>query len=90
MLPPAWRLHNSAIARAAILFGLAGQMHSTIHDVIAGPMRALADEALATVRTALDPAEFAAAFYAGQQLSLAEAFATILAPAHMMPGTPSS
>ncbi len=48
--------------RAATLFGLAGQVHSTIHDVIAGPMRALADEALATVRAALDPAEFAAAF----------------------------
>ena len=73
--------------RAATLFGLACQIHSTIHDVIAGPMRALADDALATVRAALDPVVFAAAFDAGRQLSLAEAFATVLAPVRSMPGT---
>ncbi len=77
-------------ARAAILFGLAAQVHSAIHFVIAGPMRALADAALATVRAELDPAVFAAAFDAGQQLSLGEAFATILAPDHSAPATPAT
>ncbi len=72
-------------ARAATLFGLAGQVHSAIHDVIGGPMRAAADDALATVRAELDPEAFAAAFDAGRQLSLAEAFATVLAPAHSLP-----
>ena len=40
-------------------------------------MRLLADAALTTVRAALDPALFAEAFTAGQQLSLEEAFAAI-------------
>ena len=66
--------------RAATLFGLAEQVHSQIHYAIAGPMRALADAALATVRDALEPAVFAEAFAMGQQMSLEEAFATILAP----------
>jgi hypothetical protein len=43
-------------------------------------MRTLADAALATVREALEPAVFAAAFAVGQQMALAEAFVTILAP----------
>lgn len=64
--------------RAATLFGLADQVHSQIHYAIAGPMRALADAALATVHEALNPALFAEAFAAGQQMTLAEAFATIL------------
>ena len=68
--------------RAATLFGLADKMHSQIHHAIAGPMRALADAALATVRAALEPAVFAEAFTTGQQISLEEAFATILAPNH--------
>ena len=38
-------------------------------------MRSLADAALATVRAALEPAAFAAAFAAGQHLSLDEAVA---------------
>jgi hypothetical protein len=62
--------------RAATLFGLADQMHAHVHYVIAGPMRALADAALATVRAALDPAVFAEAFAAGQRLSLDESFAS--------------
>jgi len=66
--------------RAAMLFGLADQIHSQIHYVIAGPMRSLADVALATVREALDPAFFAEAFVTGQQLSLAEGLATFLRP----------
>jgi hypothetical protein len=65
---------------AATLFGLAEQMHSRIHHVIGGPMRALAEVALATVQGALEPAVLAEAFAAGQQMTLAEAFATILAP----------
>lgn len=72
--------------RAATLFGLAEQAHSQIHHVIGGPLRALADAALATVQAALEPAVFAEAFAAGQQMTLAEAFAvlvsqTILSPA---------
>jgi hypothetical protein len=59
-------------------------MHGQIHYAIAGPMRALADAALVTVSTALAPAVFAQAFAAGQQLSLDEAFATILAPSHVL------
>jgi hypothetical protein len=43
-------------------------------------MRALADAALTTARAALEPAIFAEAFNAGQQMSLAAGFATILAP----------
>lgn len=43
-------------------------------------MRALADAARATVQAALTTATFAEAFVAGQQMSLAEAFATLLAP----------
>ncbi|MDQ3248810.1 MAG: hypothetical protein M3Q45_06325 [Chloroflexota bacterium] len=39
----------------------------------------LTDAALATVRESLEPAVFAEAFTAGQQMSLAKAFATILA-----------
>ncbi len=66
--------------RAALLFGLAEQTNSQIHHAYAGPLRTQADVALATVRAALDPAVFAEAFAAGQQLSLKQAFATILQP----------
>jgi len=41
-------------------------------------MRALADAALATVQGALEPAAFAEAFAAGQAMTLAEAFTTML------------
>jgi predicted ATPase/transcriptional regulator with XRE-family HTH domain len=67
--------------RAAMLFGLAEQVNSQIHRAYAGPLCAPADIALATVRAALSPDVFAEAFAAGQQLSLSEAFATILHPA---------
>ncbi|MEZ4731564.1 MAG: hypothetical protein R3E79_30975 [Caldilineaceae bacterium] len=53
-------------------------MHNQIHHVIGGPMRAHADAALPTVQAALDPAVFAEAFAAGQGMTLAEAFATLL------------
>ncbi|GEM_PF-2348473 len=52
-------------------------MHSHIQYVIAGPMRTLADVALAMVRAALDPAVFDEAFVAGRQMRLEEAFASI-------------
>lgn len=61
----------------ATLFGVAHRWHSQIHHAIGGPMRALADSALATVQAALEPAVFAEAFAAGQQMSLEEAFATL-------------
>lgn len=40
-------------------------------------MRALADDALATVQAAMEPTAFAEAFATGQQMTLVEAFATI-------------
>ena len=40
-------------------------------------MYALADGALATVQAALEPAAFAEAFAAGQQMTLEEAFADL-------------
>ena len=53
-------------------------VYRQIHHVIGGPMRALADAALATVQSALEPAAFAEAFAAGQRISLDRAFATLL------------
>ncbi len=72
-------------SRAATIFGLADRAHSRLHYAIAGPLRTPADAALAAVREALGPAVFAEAFAAGQQLSLDEAFATILAPVQIAP-----
>jgi hypothetical protein len=66
--------------RAALLFGLVDQISHRLDYVYVGGMRPLFDNALATVQTALDPALFAEAFAAGQQMSLVEAFSTILAP----------
>jgi len=71
---------QGAYLRAATLFGLADGIRSPVHYELVGPARQLAEAALARVRTALDPALFDEAFTAGQQLSLEEAFATILAP----------
>jgi predicted ATPase len=69
--------------RAATLFGLAEQFSSQIHYELVGPLRALVDTALVTVRTALDTEIFDDAFTLGQQLSLEEASTTILAPARL-------
>ncbi len=66
--------------RAATLFGLAEQVGSCIRYTAAQPVRPLIDAARVTVRAALGEAIFAEAFAAGQAMSLAEAFATILAP----------
>jgi predicted ATPase len=71
--------------RAATLFGLAESTHNQIHQVISGPMRALADAALATVQAALEPAAFTEAFAAGQAMTLEAAFATILTPDQPLP-----
>ncbi len=66
--------------RAATFFGLAEVIHSQIRYAIGGPMRALADAAQSTVQAALEPAVFAEAFAAGQQMTLAEAFVTLQSP----------
>jgi hypothetical protein len=66
-------------ARAATLFGLADQVSRRLHYTYDGPMRSQIDSALAAVQAALDPVAFAAAFTTGQQSSLEEAYATILA-----------
>jgi hypothetical protein len=63
--------------RAAALFGMADQAHSQVHHAITGPLCALADATLATVRAALDPARFTETFAAGQHMTLAEAFAAV-------------
>ena len=64
--------------RAAILFGLAEQTHQQVRYVVGGPLRALADAALTTVQAALEPAAFAEAFAAGQQMTLTEAVEALL------------
>ncbi|MCB0139005.1 MAG: helix-turn-helix domain-containing protein [Caldilineaceae bacterium] len=64
--------------RAAILFGLAEQMHSQIHHVIGGPRRALAIAAMVTVQAALTPSAFTEAFAYGQQIPLSDASAALL------------
>jgi predicted ATPase/DNA-binding SARP family transcriptional activator len=63
--------------RAATLFGLAEQVRRRVRYDAADPPRPLADAALATVQTALEPAAFAKAFAAGQQMGLEEAFADL-------------
>jgi len=80
---------QAAYPRAATLFGLADGMCTRIGYELNGPARQLAGAALAKVRAAFDPVLFAEAFKAGQQLSLEEAFATILAPGSAM-GVPLS
>jgi ATP/maltotriose-dependent transcriptional regulator MalT len=66
--------------RAATLFGLADVAHSHVHNAIGGPRRTLAEEALATVRAALDPAVFDKAYADGQQMSLEQAYSSVLYP----------
>ncbi len=71
---------------AAALFGLAEQISSRLAYVVTGPRWSAMDTALATVRTTLEPLVFAEAFATGQQMALAEAFATILAPSSITSG----
>lgn len=68
--------------RAVTLFGVAEQVGRQIQYVYAGPMRTQVDAVLATVHEALGADLFAKALAAGHQLSLAEAFAMILAPSY--------
>jgi predicted ATPase/transcriptional regulator with XRE-family HTH domain len=70
---------QAAYLRAAALFGLAKRVRSQIGFEPVGPVRLLADAALAKARAALAPALFDEAFTAGRQLSLEEAFAAITA-----------
>jgi predicted ATPase/transcriptional regulator with XRE-family HTH domain len=80
---------QGAYKRAATLFGLADAMRRRIHYELAGPARELADSALKKTQLALEPELYAEAFAAGQQLSLEEAFATILAPDSTVGAFPS-
>ncbi|MBX3001724.1 MAG: hypothetical protein KF893_24585 [Caldilineaceae bacterium] len=66
--------------RAATLFGLADQLRRHTRYKLMGPVRSLVDAALATVQAALGTEVFAEVFTTGQQLSLDEAFATLLVP----------
>jgi len=74
--------------RAATLFGLAEQLRSRIRYPLVEPLRALVDVALTTGRAALKPTVFDVAFATGQQMSLDEAFATILVPTHIADAPP--
>ena len=69
---------RQAYVRAATLFGLAEQVSRRIRYPLVEPVQSLVNAALATVQTALEPAAFAEAFAAGQQMALADVFATIL------------
>jgi len=64
--------------RASVLFGLAEATRYRTHYTLVEPVRAQVNGALAMVRAALDPVLFAEAFAAGQQLSITQAFVTIL------------
>ncbi|NJN83221.1 MAG: hypothetical protein HC802_13680 [Caldilineaceae bacterium] len=61
--------------QAATLFGLAEQVRRRVHYPGNGVMRPHIDDALATVQAALEPAVYAAAFVAGQQMTLEEVVA---------------
>jgi hypothetical protein len=67
-----------AYTHGAILFGLAEQIRVQIHCALDPPVRPLIAAALETVRAALGAEVFTEAYTTGQQLSLDEAYATIL------------
>lgn len=64
--------------QAARLFGLAEAARNNAHCTLVEPVCAQINDALTKVRTALEPPLFAETFAAGQQLSITEAFTTIL------------
>lgn len=64
--------------RAAALFGLAEAARNGAQYTLVEPVCAQIDDALTKVRAAVEPTLFAKAFAAGQQLSITEAFTTIL------------
>jgi predicted ATPase/DNA-binding SARP family transcriptional activator len=74
--------------RAATLFGLAEHLRVEIRHNLDAPLYPWVEAALATVRGALEPEVFVEAFAVGQQLSLEEAYATILAPSQVV-GVPT-
>jgi len=63
--------------QAALLLGLAEETRQRARVTLVEPVRERVDAVQATVCAALGPATFAEAYVAGQQLSLAEAFAMI-------------
>ncbi len=63
---------------AATRLGLAEQIAKRIGYAGKTPMRSAIDTCAAAIRIALEPAAFAEAFAAGQQMALTEAWATIL------------
>jgi hypothetical protein len=69
--------------RAAVLLGVGEAAHHRIHNVYAGPMLPLVNAALLKVREALGAKLFDEAFAAGQQLSINEAYTTLLPPAYL-------
>lgn len=70
---------RQSIQKAAMLFGVAEQVRADAHRTLVAPVRAQVDADLAAVQAALDPADFAAAFAAGRQLSPAQAVTALLA-----------
>ena len=69
--------------RAANLFGLAEQLGSQIRCAPVEPIRTQITMVMATVQQELGTEHFAEAIAAGRQLSIGEAFATILASGHI-------
>jgi tetratricopeptide (TPR) repeat protein len=69
--------------RSAELFGLAEQAHACVHHAHLGPQQVLAEKALASVRQALDAADFAAAYAAGKQQTVDGLFGKITRPPNM-------
>lgn len=69
--------------RAATLFGLAEQLSRQIRYALVEPVRVRINAALATIQGELGAEIFAEAFAIGDQLSLNEAFTTILVPGHL-------
>lgn len=80
-------LTRLAIARqqyiyAATTSGLVSRLQTEIHHTFDAPTRPLFEEALTTVQAALEPAVFAAALAAGQQMTMVEAFALLQSTDH--------
>lgn len=69
---------HAAYQKAATLFGLAEERCVRRHYTLVEPVRAQNRAALVRTRRGLDAARFAAAFAAGQQMTVEEAFATLL------------
>jgi hypothetical protein len=65
--------------RAAVLCGAAEEMRVKTHCTLVAPVRAQIDAALSAVQAVLDPVTFAAAFAAGREMELEEAYGMTLA-----------